>query len=139
MSFENSIKKEILMKKKCFYLLIYIITISIAAFGVYEELNINSLNGLPTILVIIPSIALLLTSFLYFIPNMTKTFQYMLSIFIPPILCLIGIIIASLYYKYPLAWNLFVPLCLEIYLFTTVVSFSISILYNRYFSREKKI
>jgi len=127
------------MKKKCFYLLIYIITISIAAFGVYEELNINSLNGLPTILVIIPSIALLLTSFLYFIPNITRIFQYILSIFIPPILCLIGIISASLYYKYPLAWNLFVPLGLKIYSCTAVTSFLISILHDRYFSREKKI
>ncbi len=125
------------MKKKYFYLLIYIITISVAAFGVYEELNINSINGLPTILVIIPSTALLLTSFLYFIPNISRIFQHILSIFIPLILCLIGIIMASLYYKFPLDWKFFIlyPVGIEIYLFTFVVSFLISIIYNRYFGR----
>lgn len=127
------------MKKKYFYLLIYIITVSIAAFGVHEEININSLNGLPTILVIIPSIALLLTSFLYFIPNISRIFQYILSIIIPPILCLIGIIMASLYYKSPIAWKLFIPLGLEIYLFTTGISFLISIIYTRYFGTILKM
>lgn len=127
------------MKKKYFYLLIYIITTSIAVFGVYEELSVNSLNGLPTILVVIPSIALLLTSFLYFVPNITRIFQYILSIIIPLVFCLIGIIIASLYYKSPFAWKLFIPLVLEIYLFTIIVSFIISITFNKCFGRKHKV
>ncbi len=120
------------MKKKYFYLFIHIITISIVAFGVNEELNINSINGLPTILVIIPSTALLLTSFLYFIPNISKIVQHILSIFIPLILYFIGIIMASLYFRSPYVWTLFVPLVIEILLVTLLISFLISIIYNKY-------